>query len=94
MTKGEDDWRSFLLLCAKVKNPERFDEFFGLFLTFEERADIADRYQVVKSLLKGEKNQREIARDVGVSISKITRGSNSLKIISEGLRSFLVRHMV
>jgi len=93
MNKDGDGWRRFLTACAKVRDPGKLDEFFDLFLTFEERAALAGRYLVVESLLKGKKSQREIAHDLKVSISKITRGSNSLKSISEGLRSFLARRM-
>lgn len=86
----EDGWRCFLGLCAELKTTEEMNDFFTLLLTIEERKDIADRYLIVQDLLKGNKTQREMAEDLQVSVAKITRGSNSLKIIDESFRNFLV----
>lgn len=91
--KKEDDWRRFLVLTGRVKSPDKLGEYFDLFLTFEEREALAKRYSIVKALLEGEKNQRDMSQNLEVSISKITRGSNSLKTISEELRAFLQETM-
>jgi TrpR family trp operon transcriptional repressor len=90
---GEEDWWCFLALCNRVTGPKSLDEFFELFLTIEERRALANRFLIIKALLKGDRNQRDIARDVGVSISRVSRGSNSLKTISEELRTFLIAEM-
>jgi len=87
-SKSEDDWRRFVTLCSQVKGPEELSEFFELFLTIEERAALAKRFLIIEGLLKGEQNQRDMAQSIGVSISKITRGSNSLKTISNELETF------
>lgn len=89
----DDAWRCFLNFIGKMKSIENLDEAFGLFLTFEERKAIADRYNIVKELLKEEKTQRVIAEDLQVSIAKITRGSNSLKTISEKQKKLLKKMM-
>ncbi|MDE3046292.1 MAG: trp operon repressor [Verrucomicrobiota bacterium] len=91
--KEEDGWRQFLKLCEEIKTKERFKEFFDLFLTLEEKDDLGKRFQVIKALLKEEAPQREIAEALNVSIFKITRGSNALKIIKPRLREFLKEHM-
>ena len=52
----DDAWRCFLNFIGKMKTIEKLDEAFGLFLTCEERKAIADRYNIVKELLKEEKN--------------------------------------
>lgn len=85
----EDGWRGFLSLCPQAKEPKELDELFWLFLTLEERKDIAARYLILRELAKGKKTQREMAKDLGVSIAKITRGSNSLKMVSKELRGLL-----
>ena len=87
-SNSEDDWRRFIKLCGAVKGPGELNEFFELFLTIEEKAALAKRFLIIEGLLKGEQNQRDMAREIGVSISKITRGSNSLKTISNELRRF------
>ena len=47
-------------------------------LTPAETADIAARWALVKAL-KNKIPQREIAKDLGISLCKITRGSRELK---------------
>lgn len=89
MGSDEDGWRGFLSLCSEAKGPKELDELLWLFLTAEERADIATRYLIVRELIRGEKSQREMSKDLGVSIAKITRGSNFLKMISKDLRRLL-----
>jgi TrpR family transcriptional regulator, trp operon repressor len=90
---SHDGWRSFLTSAAALKTHEERQAFFELFLTIEERKDVADRYLIVRDLLKGEKTQRDMAETLHVSVAKITRGSNSLKTIGEDLRNFLMKHI-
>lgn len=89
----EDGWWRFLRLCLEIESPEQFDAFFTFFLTNEERCDLASRYLLVKELLSGEKTQRQIAEDLGVSISKITRGSNAMKLLDNETREWLNARM-
>ncbi|MCB1084045.1 MAG: trp operon repressor, partial [Simkania sp.] len=58
-----------------------------------ERVDLSKRILIVQELLNGEKTQREMAKDLQVSIAKITRGSNELKGIDEKLKQFLKRSL-
>lgn len=83
-------WQSFLALCLELNSTQELEDLFRLFLTFEERKDLAARYLIVRDLLKGDKTQREMAEDLQVSIAKITRGSNCLKTIDDSLRQFLL----
>ncbi|MCK5575976.1 MAG: trp operon repressor [Sphingomonadales bacterium] len=92
--QSEDGWRRFLHLCHQAKSEDELATLFGLFLTLEERDDLSGRFRIVEELLKGQKNQRDMAKELGVSISKITRGSNSLKVISPELRAFLEERML
>jgi len=54
------------------------EDFLRCLLTPAEIADIAGRWALVKAL-RQKKSQREIAKDLGVSLCKITRGSRELK---------------
>lgn len=90
---SEDGWWGFLNLCQRPKTLKQLEELFDLFLTIEEREHLATRYLLVKALLEEKKTQREIAEELKVSISKLTRGSNSLKAISDNLRRFLETHI-
>lgn len=89
----QDYWWRFLQACKSINNEKQLNEFFDLFLTYEERRSVADRYRIVKELIKDKKTQREIAAESSISIASITRGSNSLKIISSKLRKFLERRI-
>lgn len=88
-----DGWWRFLELCLEIKSTEQLDNFFDLFLTYEEKKDLTNRYLIVQELLKGELTQREIASELQVSIANITRGSNSIKRIGDVLRKFLIKRL-
>ena len=62
---------------------------FDLFFTPEEKDNLALRYLIIQELLQDEKSQREMAKNLNVSIAKITRGSNELKRISPKLLATL-----
>lgn len=89
-TNEGDGWWQFIKLCTHTKQQEELNNLLNLFLTIEERKNVADRYLIIHDLLAGKKTQREIAGDRQVSIAKITRGSNGLKLIGERLRNFLI----
>ena len=60
-------------------------------LTPREYNDITVRWQIVKRLYKGAP-QREIAKDLGVSVATITRGSRELLDKKGGFRQVLDRY--
>lgn len=87
----EAGWQEFLELCLRAKSTKALDKVFKLYLTQEEQQAVAMRSLIVRELLKGEKTQREMAKTLHVSIAKITRGSNSLKLIDEDLKQLLLK---
>ncbi len=94
MSKTEGDgWRGFLRLCEKSQRSKQLDLFFNVFLTHEERGAVAKRFEIAKALLTDDKPQREIAKELGTSIAKITRGSNYLKTIDEKFKQFLKENL-
>jgi TrpR family trp operon transcriptional repressor len=66
------------LALSKVSDPELIKSFLEGLLTPAERADIAARWALVKEL-ENKVPQREIAKKLGLSLCKITRGSRELK---------------
>jgi len=54
------------------------EAFFNSLLTKKEVADISARWELVKLLDQG-MSQRNIAKKLGLSLCKITRGSRELK---------------
>ncbi|MDR2607616.1 MAG: trp operon repressor [Treponema sp.] len=63
---------------SRLDDPELIESFLRCLLTPAETADIAARWALVKSL-KQKIPQRKIAKDLGISLCKITRGSRELK---------------
>jgi TrpR family trp operon transcriptional repressor len=75
---------------AVIREPEFIEDFLRCLLTPAETADIAARWALVKALDEGHR-QREIARSLGISLCKITRGSRELKKPNSAFRRVLER---
>ncbi len=88
--KQKKGWDDFLTLCLSAESNQRLDRLLKLFFTPEEQSQISTRLLLVRALLAKKKTQREISKDLSVSIAKITRGSNGLKMIDDDLKAFLV----
>jgi TrpR family trp operon transcriptional repressor len=73
---------------AKTADPALISAFLRCLLTPAEIRDIAARWALVKALDK-KIPQREIARELGVSLCKITRGSRELKKANSAFRRVL-----
>ncbi len=81
-------WNKFIKLCLQANNEAILSTILELLLTPEEKSSIAMRYLIIIELIKQNKTQRTIAKDLQVSIAKITRGSNELKRTSPELLDF------
>lgn len=82
-------WKAFLNVCLQTKNEKELSQLLDLFLTHEEKEDLATRFLIIHELVKEKKTQRTISKDLNVSIAKITRGSNALKHIQKQVIDFL-----
>jgi len=69
---------------SSIKTPAEAGAFLEDMLTPQEIESIAERWQLLKLLAQGEP-QRSIKSALGVSISKITRGS---KVLTYGTGGF------
>jgi TrpR family trp operon transcriptional repressor len=74
----DENLKELSLTLSRVKDSILIEEFLRCLLTPAEIADVAGRWALVKAL-REKKSQREIAKDLGVSLCKITRGSRELK---------------
>jgi TrpR family trp operon transcriptional repressor len=83
-------WQEFLS-TTETLDLSQLDFWFDILLTHAEKEDIKDRMQILKGLLDDTLPQRELAEALGVSISKITRGSNALKRLSPQKRQNLLK---
>jgi TrpR family trp operon transcriptional repressor len=73
---------------ANAGDPALIESFLRCLLTPAETADIAARWALVKALDQG-MPQREIAKNLGLSLCKITRGSRELKKEDSAFRRIL-----
>ena len=75
-------------LFASVESEREAEKLLKDILTPQELASVAERWQLVQKLAAN-KPQRQISKELKVSISKITRGSRMLKYGGGGFRYFL-----
>lgn len=79
----------YSLFCA-IETPQEAKLLLEDLLTPHELESLAERWQEVQLLAKG-MTQRDVAKKMGISISKVTRGSRMLQHGSGGFRLFLER---
>ena len=60
-------------------NKKEIEQFFKELLTLSEITTLSKRWQILKLLAGKKHTQREIARELGVSLCKVTRGAKILK---------------
>lgn len=70
-------------------DPSLIEEFLFSLFTASEADEIAKRWALVKQIANG-RPQREIAKDLGLSLCKITRGSRELKKESSAFKRMLI----
>ncbi len=75
-------------LIAESGDKEFLAEFFKCLFTPPELKDIANRWLLVKEIDKGT-TQRDIAKNFGMSLCKITRGSKELAKENSAFRKML-----
>lgn len=80
--KPEKDTKNYSAHLAElfmsVKSAKEMEEFITDLFTPAERKDFWERWSIVDMLFKGN-SQRDIRDKLGVSISKVTRGSRELQ---------------
>jgi TrpR family trp operon transcriptional repressor len=84
----DENMKELALTLANIKDSAFIEDFFRCLLTPAEIADIAARWALVKALDK-HIPQREIAKEFGLSLCKITRGSRELKKPNSAFRRIL-----
>ncbi|MFC2821791.1 MAG: Trp family transcriptional regulator [Sphaerochaeta sp.] len=73
-----DNLSEIIDIFSETTDKRDMRKLFEDVFTDAERTDIAKRWYIFKELYKGTP-QRKIARDMEVSLCKITRGSKTLK---------------
>ena len=86
-----ENLRELARALAKASDSALVEDLLRCLLTPAETADIAARWALVKAL-EQKIPQREIARDLGLSLCKITRGSRELKKPGSAFQRILALH--
>lgn len=74
----KDALQEMSLALSRTQDPRLVADFLESILTEYELGEVTSRWALVKLLSEGV-TQRSIARDLGLSLCKITRGSRELK---------------
>ena len=82
------NFKDLYALFASVKTEKEAQMLLTDLLTPQEIISLQERWKIVQELHKGTP-QRDIAKKLGVSISKITRGSRMLQYGMGGFAYFL-----
>lgn len=80
--------KDLIKMFLSIRQEKLMEEFLVDLLTPSEFEEIIKRWQVVKALHKGVP-QRQIAKNLNVSIATITRGSRELQDERGGFRKVL-----
>ncbi len=75
-------------LLAETKQKKLILEFLESLLTPAELGAISSRWEIVKRLDKGI-SQRKIAKELHLSLCKITRGSKELKKVNSPMKKMI-----
>ncbi len=71
------DLKEFIDIIESIRNRVLLEDFLMAVTTQKERDELTKRVQIVKRLVKGIP-QLQIAKDLGVGVATVTRGSKEL----------------
>ncbi|MBT3816805.1 MAG: transcriptional regulator [Candidatus Magasanikbacteria bacterium] len=88
MTKVQLYKKELAELLADIDDPKIMKLFLTDLFTYAEYEDFGLRLQIIKMLETGTP-QRKIAKDLGVGVATVTRGSTMLKNTKGGFKKIL-----
>jgi TrpR family trp operon transcriptional repressor len=89
---NEIQFDDIVKILAQEDNEKVIRQFLEAILTPNEIETITSRWKLV-CMLKSGMTQREIAKELGVSLCKITRGSRELKFGPKSFRTLVKKYM-
>ncbi|QIV96788.1 Trp operon repressor [Allofrancisella inopinata] len=82
MNITEDGWQQLVNILSENTDPQDINIICDFLLTKEEKEQLSKRVLLTKELINKSKSQREISKEIGISICTVTRCSNALKVCS------------
>jgi TrpR family trp operon transcriptional repressor len=86
MKKNKPGWNELINTLAHSTDPREIDIICEFLLTKEEIEQLDKRVLLTKELIRKNKSQREISKELGISICTVTRCSNLLKDCSSKIK--------
>lgn len=83
-----DNIKELSIVIEKLKNHREIYKFLNEILTKSELVVLSKRWRILKMLNEG-MTQREIAKELNVSLCKVTRGSKILKDKNALIKKYL-----
>ena len=87
----DENFKQITEYLAQLQSPEPIQQFLSQLLTPAEVKDLSSRWHLLRLLNKGV-TQRKIAKQLHLSLCKITRGSKELKkensILKQAIQAF------
>ncbi len=87
----DENFKQITEYLAQLQSPEQIQQFLSQLLTPAEVKDLSSRWHLLRLLNKGV-TQRKIAKQLHLSLCKITRGSKELKkensILKQAIQAF------
>ncbi|WP_192483577.1 MULTISPECIES: trp operon repressor [Cysteiniphilum] len=87
----ESNWKNLVKLLQQTNDETEMTKLLDFLFTLEEKNQISNRYALAELMILGEKPQREIAKNLGVSISTVTRCSNALKVLPDEIKQKFIQ---
>lgn len=81
--QDNDNWFLLTTLLSQQVDQASLNSLLQVLLTPEERDDIGSRLAIMRALLARKESQRQIAKRLSISITKVTRCSNYLKTLHD-----------
>ena len=72
-------WQQLINILSGNSDSQDISIICDFLLTKEEKEQLSKRVLLTKELIKKSKSQREISKEIGISICTVTRCSNALK---------------
>ncbi|WP_191092569.1 trp operon repressor [Francisella sp. SYW-9] len=79
MTSSDSGWKQLMEILAQNEKLQDIETICDFLLTKEEKEQLNKRVLLTKELIKKDKSQREISKNLKISICTVTRCSNALK---------------
>ncbi len=86
----QQHYKDLYKLMAAISSEGEAKKLLEDILTPQELDSLAERWQIVQELEKGT-SQRDISKKLGVSISKVTRGSRAMQYGTGAFKQLLTR---